>query len=82
MNPNRNYDSVVVCVTNHSHDETGDMYSGPTSSADCGDVFELLFPPRLCDALEGRKVLLMMLACGAFVENLAPRTALLKLSRR
>jgi hypothetical protein len=38
----RGFDRVVIIITNHSHDDTGDMYLGPNLCTSVDDVSILI----------------------------------------
>ncbi|KZP29243.1 hypothetical protein FIBSPDRAFT_885024 [Athelia psychrophila] len=74
--------SIVVFITTHAHDETGDLYGGPGFSSDPYDVLNGLFPKSLRRAFKDRSVYLNFLVCGGFAETLSSRMALFKAARR
>ncbi|KZP26988.1 hypothetical protein FIBSPDRAFT_948951 [Athelia psychrophila] len=74
--------SVVVFITTHAHDETGDLYGGPGFSSDPYDVLNGLFPKSLRRAFKDRSVYLNFLVCGGFAETPSSRMALFKAARQ
>ncbi|KZP23225.1 hypothetical protein FIBSPDRAFT_889841 [Athelia psychrophila] len=76
------YDRVVVFITTHAHDITGDLYGGPEFSSDPYQVLNALFPRSLRKAFKDRTVYLNFLICGGFAETACSRMALFKAARR
>ncbi|KZP26989.1 hypothetical protein FIBSPDRAFT_886886 [Athelia psychrophila] len=76
------YDRVVVFITTHAHDETGDLYGGPGFSSDPYGVLNGLFPKSLRRAFKDGSVYLNFLVCGGFAETLSSRMVLFKAARQ
>ncbi|KZP34059.1 hypothetical protein FIBSPDRAFT_881511 [Athelia psychrophila] len=76
------YDRVVVFITTHAHDTTGDLYGGPEFSALPYDVLTALFPSALRKAFKNRTIYLNFLVCGGFADTDSSRMALYKAAHK
>ncbi|KAF7967229.1 hypothetical protein HWV62_35107 [Athelia sp. TMB] len=78
----RYFDNIVIFLTTHAHDDTGDLYGGPDFSADPYEVLKGIFTPGLRKAMKGKHVYLNFLVCGGFADTPGSRMALFKAARR
>ncbi|KZP12665.1 hypothetical protein FIBSPDRAFT_898039 [Athelia psychrophila] len=76
------YHRVIIFVTTHAHDTSGDLYSTPAFSSDPYQVLKALFPSSLRHALKGRKVFLNFLVCGGFADTPSSRIVMFKAARK
>ncbi|KIM77371.1 hypothetical protein PILCRDRAFT_12012 [Piloderma croceum F 1598] len=60
-------DQVVIIITNHSHDITGDLYLGPNLCSSVEDFMQPLFPPALVSFIQPKLTTVIMMSCGALI---------------